>query len=111
MYMPRVTYHTGPLDIHDLSFGNNGELFAVNTLFSCIITINDDYNFSTYWKPPFIDALVSEDRCHLNGMALKNGKPKYVTAFNKGNSRQSWRDNITKSGIVMDVETNEIKQQ
>jgi uncharacterized protein (TIGR03032 family) len=108
MYMPRVTYHTGPLDIHDLSFGNNGELFAVNTLFSCIITINDDYNFSTYWKPPFIDALVSEDRCHLNGMALKNGKPKYVTAFNKGNSRQSWRDNITKSGIVMDVETNEI---
>lgn len=108
MYMPRVTYHTGPIDIHDLSFGNNGELFGINTLFSCIITIDDDYNFTNYWKPPFIDALVSEDRCHLNGMALKDGKPKYVTAFNKGNSRQSWRDNITKSGIVMDVETNEI---
>lgn len=107
LYMPRVTYHTGPLDIHDLSFGQNGELFAVNTLFSCLIRIDDNYNFTPFWTPPFIDKLVSEDRCHLNGMAMKEGKPKYVTAFNQGNSLQSWRENITKTGVVMDVETNE----
>ncbi len=108
LYMPRVTYHTGPLDIHDLSFGRNGDLYAVNTLFSNIVKIDDNYNFTPYWKPPFIDALVSEDRCHLNGMALEQGLPKYVTAFNQGNTMQSWRENITKTGVVMDVESNEV---
>ena len=108
LFMPRLTYHTGSLDIHDLSFGNDGKLYAVNTLFSSIIEINDDYNFSPYWTPPFIDKLVSEDRCHLNGMAMKNGVPKYATAFNQGNSFQSWRNNITKTGVVFDLETNEV---
>src|SRR5688572_6964980 len=108
LYMPRVTYHTGPLDIHDLSFGTDGNLYAVNTLFSCIIRINDDYNFSAYWTPPFIDKLVSEDRCHLNGMALKAGIPKYATCFNQGNSFQSWRENITTTGVIYDMEANEV---
>ena len=108
LYMPRVTYHTGPLDIHDLSYAADGSLYAVNTLFSCIIKVNDDYNFSPYWIPPFIDKMVSEDRCHLNGMALKNGIPKYATSFNQGNSFQSWRENITTTGVVFDIETNEV---
>jgi uncharacterized protein (TIGR03032 family) len=107
LYMPRVTYHTGPLDIHDLSIGKDGDLFAVNTLFSCIVKVNSDYNFSPYWSPKFIDKLVSEDRCHLNGMAMKDGLPKYATAFNEGNSYQSWREHITSSGVVIDVESNE----
>jgi len=107
LYMPRVTYHTGYLDIHDLSFGNEGELYAVNTLFSCIVKIDDDYNFTPYWTPSFIDALASEDRCHLNGMAMQDGKPKYVTAFNKGNTPQSWRENVTTTGVIIDVETGE----
>lgn len=108
LYMPRVTYHTGPLDIHDLSFGKDGKLFAVNTLFSCLIEIDDNYNFTPYWIPPFIDKLVSEDRCHLNGMAMNNGLPKYATAFNRGNKPQSWRENITNSGVVFDVDSNEV---
>jgi len=108
LYMPRITYHTGPLDIHDLSFGSDGSLFAVNTLFSCIIKIDSNYNFSPYWTPPFIDKIVSEDRCHLNGMAMEDGIPKYASAFNQGNSLQSWRENITKSGVIFDLESNEV---
>lgn len=108
LYMPRVTYHTGNLDLHDLRFGANDQLFAVNTLFSSIITIDDDYNFTPYWQPKFIDKLVSEDRCHLNGMIVKDGQPKYATAFNTGNSFQSWRENITETGVLIDVESNEI---
>jgi uncharacterized protein (TIGR03032 family) len=108
LYMPRVTYHTGPVDIHDLSFGSDGSLFAVNTLFSCIIKIDSNYNFTPYWTPPFIDKIVSEDRCHLNGMAMERGLPKYATAFNQGNSFQSWRENITKSGVIFDLESNEV---
>ena len=41
-------------------------------------------------------------------MAMLDGKPKYVTAFNKGNTPQSWRDKVTKSGIIMDVQNNTI---
>lgn len=107
LYLPRMTYHTGALDIHDLSFGQNDQLFAVNTLFSCIVKIDGNYNFTPYWKPPFIDKIVSEDRCHLNGLALKNGKPKYATAFNEGNTARSWREKITTSGVIFDLETNE----
>lgn len=108
LYMPRVTYHTGPLDIHDLSFGKNDELYAVNTLFSSIIKIDDDYNFTPYWTPPFIDKLVSEDRCHLNGMAMKDGLPKYASAFNQGNTFQSWRDKVTETGVLFDLDSNEV---
>ena len=108
LYLPRNTFHTGAIDIHDLNFGNNGELYAVNTLFSSIVKINDDYNFTPFWTPPFIDKIASEDRCHLNGMAMQNGKPKYATAFNNGNSPQSWRDKVTESGIIIDVENNTI---
>ncbi|PCJ67477.1 MAG: TIGR03032 family protein [Bacteroidetes bacterium] len=107
LYLPRVTYHTGPLDIHDLSFGKDQRLFAVNTLFSSVVEIDDQYNFKPYWTPPFIDEMVSEDRCHLNGMALQNGLPKYITAFNQGNKAGSWRENITTTGVLMDVESNE----
>ena len=108
LYMPRMTYHTGALDIHDLSFGEGETLFGVNTLFSCIVKIDSDFNFSPYWMPPFVDAFVSEDRCHLNGMVMQNGKPKYATAFNQGNTVQSWRETVTTTGIIMDVESNEL---
>ena len=108
LYMPRMTYHTNALDIHDLSFGENERLFAVNTLFSCLISLDSDYNFTPYWTPPFISKLSSDDRCHLNGMAMENGLPRYVTAFNQGDSPQSWRENLTTSGILMDVRNNEL---
>lgn len=108
LYMPRLTFHTNALDIHDLSFGKNGKLFAINTLFSCVITLDDSYNFTPIWKPPFISKIASEDRCHLNGMAMQNGQPKYVSAFNQGDSRQSWRAEITTGGILMDVLENSI---
>jgi uncharacterized protein (TIGR03032 family) len=108
LYMPRATYHTGPLDIHDLSYGENDQLFGVNTLFSCIIKIDDDYNFTPYWKPKFIDKIVSEDRCHLNGMALEDGKPKYASAFGMGNTRQSWRDTVTTGGVIINVQTDDV---
>ncbi len=107
LYMPRNTFHIGPLDIHDLSWGDHG-LYAVNTLFSCIISIDDHYNFTPYWIPPFVSDLKSEDKCHLNGMVMADGKPKYATAFNRGNSMQSWREGVTTDGVLMDIQTNEI---
>ena len=50
--MPRATFHTGTIDIHDLSFGIDGNLYAVNTLFSSIVKIDTDCNFTPFWTPP-----------------------------------------------------------
>lgn len=108
LYLPRATYYTSPLDLHDLHYGKDNRLFAVNTLFSCVMEIGDDYHFVPYWTPPFIQKLESIDACHMNGMILENGLPKYVSAFGQGNTPQSWRQTLLDSGLMMDVQTNEV---
>ncbi len=107
MFMPRATYYTGMVDIHDLHWGTDG-LWAVNTSFSTLCGIDDHHSFTPKWKPHFISNLAAEDRCHLNGLAMKDGKPMYVSALGNGNTRQSWRENITKGGILMNVPENKI---
>lgn len=107
LFMPRATYYTGHIDVHDLEWGDSGKLYGVNTSFSCICTIDDHFSFTPYWTPPFISALAHEDRCHLNGMAMENGVPRYVSAFNRGDSRQSWREQVTQTGVLIDVESGE----
>lgn len=107
LWLPRVTYYTGQVDMHDIAFGNDG-IYAINTSFSCLCKIDGNYNFKPIWKPPFIDKLVSEDRCHMNGLVMLKGKPKYITALGTNNTRQGWRENIVGGGILMDVESNEV---
>ncbi|NJC25159.1 TIGR03032 family protein [Neolewinella antarctica] len=108
LYLPRATYHTGDLDIHDLNFGDGGtSLYAVNTRFSCLVKLDDRYSFTPVWQPRFIDKLAGEDRCHLNGMAMRNGKPAYATAFSETNMPVGWRPNVTKTGVLLDVDSGE----
>ncbi|MEM9888215.1 MAG: TIGR03032 family protein [Bacteroidota bacterium] len=107
LFMPRITYYTGEVDIHDIDWGVDG-LWGVNTSFSTLCLIDEEFSFVPKWKPHFITELVSEDRCHLNGLAMQNGKPKYVTALGTGNAFQSWREKIATNGVVMDIESNEI---
>ncbi len=111
IFMPRAAWFTGQIDIHDIDLGTSGEIFAVNTGFSCVIKIDDNFSFSPVWKPPFVSHISSDDRCHLNGLAMQNGKPKFVTAFGTGNSHQSWRETVTTGGVLLDVESNEIVVQ
>ena len=33
------------------------------------------------WRPPFVSALEPTDRCHLNGLGMVDGRPRYVTAL------------------------------
>lgn len=107
LWLPRVTYYTGQVDMHDIAFGNDG-IYAVNTSFSCVCKVDGNFNFKPIWKPPFIDKLVSEDRCHLNGMVMQDGKPKYVSALGTSNTHQGWRNNITTGGVLIDVDSNEV---
>jgi uncharacterized protein (TIGR03032 family) len=108
LFIPRVTYHTGVLDLHDIQFTNDG-LIGVNTLFGCLSKFDSEFSFKNIWKPYFISELKPEDRCHLNGLAIdKEGNPKYVTALGKGDSPREWKNGMLKGGILMDVDSNEI---
>ena len=106
VFVPRATYYTGAIDIHDLEWGA-GALWAVNTAFSCLVKIDAEFSFTPVWKPPFISKILPNDRCHLNGLAMQAGKPKFVTALGTGDTPQSWRENIVNGGVLIDVDSGE----
>ena len=107
-FVPRTSYTTGVLDSHDVSLTKDGRIVFVNTRFNCLATVSDKHSFETVWKPPFISKIVDEDRCHLNGMAMENGQPAYVTAASKSDTIDGWRDRRDNGGVVIDVRTNTI---
>jgi len=108
MYVPQLGYTTGDLDIHDIAVEDTGRVVFVNTLFGCLATLSETHSFAPLWKPPFISRLAAEDRCHLNGLALENGKAKYVTAVSQSDVADGWRDRRHDGGCVIDVQSNEI---
>ncbi len=79
----------------------------VNTLFSCLSTLHDDFSFVPAWRPPFISQLIDQDRCHLNGLAIKDCVPKFVTAMAESDSPAGWRPTKATSGLVMEVDSGE----
>ena len=107
LFVPRATYYTGRVDMHDIKFGKEG-IFAINSSFSCHCLVNGKHNFIPVWKPKFITELVSEDRCHLNGLVMKDGYPKYATALGTHNTPQCWREEIVDGGVLIDISTDEI---
>lgn len=107
VYAPKQTWITGDIDTHDVAFGADGPVF-VNTLFNCIGTVSEGYSFRPLWRPPFISRLAAEDRCHLNGMATKNGRPRYATCVSRSDVADGWRDRRASGGVVLDVDSGEI---
>lgn len=107
MYLPRASFYTNALDIHDLDFLGE-QLVAVNTLFSCIMRVGHQFSFEPLWSPPFITELSGDDKCHLNGIAVENGNIRYATAFGRGDSARSWKATIPDSGIMIDLNSGDI---
>lgn len=107
-FVPRDVRVTGQLDAHDVGVASNGDLIFVNTQFNCLATTDPKHSFKMLWKPDFVSALVKEDRCHLNGLAMENGEPVYVTAVSKSDTIDGWRDRRSDGGIVIDVKKNEV---
>ena len=108
LYSPHQSWITGDVDVHDIAFGEDSEPVFISTLFNCIATVSPGYSFKPIWRPSFVSAYVAQDRCHLNGMAMKNGAPKYVTCVSTSDVANGWRDDRDGGGVVIDVETNEI---
>ena len=107
-YMPRTCHVTGELDAHDIGIDARGRIVFVNTRFNCLATVSSTHSFEALWRPSFVSALADEDRCHLNGLAMQEGEPAYVTAVSRSDTIDGWRDRRVGGGVVIDVRSGEI---
>lgn len=107
-YAPRMVHVTGEVDAHDVGITGDGELLFVNTRMNCLAAPDPVHSFREIWRPSFISALVDEDRCHLNGLAMCEGEPAYVTAASRSDTIDGWRDRRASGGVVIDVRTSQI---
>ena len=108
LYVPINGHTTGDLDIHDIAVESAGRVIFVNTLFGCLATIGGDSSFIPLWQPPFISKLAAEDRCHLNGLAMENGRARYVTAIAETDVTDGWRDKRVDGGCIIDVQNDTV---
>jgi uncharacterized protein (TIGR03032 family) len=108
VYAPLASIVTGDLDIHDIARDAGGRLVFVNTLYSCIAATAARANFEPVWRPPFVSRLAPEDRCHLNGVALKDGAIGFATAAGRSDVADGWRDRRADGGVVIDIAANHI---
>lgn len=102
-YMPRRTHITGNVAIHDLAYDTNGELWGVATRFSCLVNFEREYSFTPRWRPGFISGLSPDDRCHLNGLAMIDGQPRYVTVLAMTDTPGGWRADKATGGALLDI--------
>ena len=107
-YVPRSLHLVGDLDLHDVGVDDADQPIFVNTRFNCLATPSSRHSFVATWKPPFVTGLLDGDKCHLNGLAMRDGKAAYVTAASRSNVIDGWRDRRADGGIVIDVQTNRI---
>ena len=108
IFAPHQSWITGDLDVHDVGVGADGLPIFASSLFNCIGTVESGYSFKEVWKPDFISQIVPEDRCHLNGIAFENGKPRYVTSLSRTDVVEGWRDHRQDGGVVIDVESGDV---
>jgi uncharacterized protein (TIGR03032 family) len=106
-YLPRNRHVTGDMQVHELAYAN-GELWAVATAFSCLATFDAAHSFVPRWAPPFVSGLKAEDRCHLNGMAVIDGRVAFVTALGQSDEPGGWRQNKATGGCLISVDSAEV---
>ncbi len=112
LYLGRSTVTTGDIESPELAWGERDdgdvELWMVNTRFSCLASVDERYGLTPRWRPPFISRLAPDDRCHLSGLAMREGHPGYVTAFSQTDQAGGWRAQRQTGGVMLDVATGEV---
>jgi uncharacterized protein (TIGR03032 family) len=103
LYVPKMASTTGDLDIHDVAIDATGRPVFVATSFGCIATLSERSSFTPLWRPAFLSKLAAEDRCHLNGLALADGRPRYATAVSTSDVVDGWRDRRQDGGVVLEI--------
>lgn len=108
LYVPKVGITTGDLDTHDVAVEASGRVVFVSTSFCCVATNDERYSFRPLWQPPFLTALVPEDRCHLNGLALEEGRCRFATAVSTTDVADGWRAHRSEGGVVLEIPSGKV---
>ena len=103
-YRAQRSFHTAGHVSPSLGWGNDG-LWMVNTGLSCLSLLTESGDSIVGWKPGFISSVADEDRCHLNGLAMLDGRPRYVTALGSTDDPRGWQAEPFHSGVLIDVPT------
>ena len=106
-YVPITGHTTGDIDVHDIHVQEDGSPLFVATRFNCLASLSNTGSFTEVWRPPFIDRLAAEDRCHLNGMAADETGARYVSCVGRTNVSEGWREHRHDGGLVLDVASGE----
>jgi uncharacterized protein (TIGR03032 family) len=106
-FLPRRAHVTGDIRIHEITWTER-DLWIVNTRFSCLCTLDGEHSFVPRWRPPFVSALAPDDRCHLNGLLVRDGQPRYVTCLGRTDTAAGWRDNKARGGCLLEVSSGEV---
>jgi len=106
--MPRSLHLLGNLDSHDVGITKQGGIVFVNARYNCLAGLSSRHSFDPVWHPPFITEIVNGDRCHLNGLAMREGEPAFVTAVSQSNTIDGWRDRRSDGGVVIHVPSGEL---
>jgi uncharacterized protein (TIGR03032 family) len=111
VFVPQSTVYTGNIAIHDMAYGSapgfEGLWFA-NTAFSCISRLDHELSFVPEWRPKWISSLAHENRCHLNGLAMVDGAPRYVTSLSQADTPGGWREYKGTGGVIVDIKTDRV---
>jgi uncharacterized protein (TIGR03032 family) len=104
-FLPRRSHTTGNVQVHEMAWGGDAgdELWFVNTRFSCLCTLDDRHSFVPRWRPAFVSGLAPEDRCHLNGLAMAEGRPAYATALGVTDTTGGWRQDKAGGGVLINI--------
>jgi uncharacterized protein (TIGR03032 family) len=105
--LAREAHFTGPILGHDLAWCR-GRLWIVNTLFNCLCTLEPGWSFVPRWRPPFISEIANGDRCHLNGLAVNESGPQFVTVLGETAVVAGWREGKRDGGCLIDVPSGEV---
>jgi len=108
LYVPQCGYTTGEIDAHDVALDARQRPVFVATLFSCLAEPSESHSLRPLWRPPFVSQFAAEDRCHLNGLAMRDGVPAFATAASATDTREGWREHRRDGGVIIDVPGGEI---
>ena len=108
LYVPAAAFTTGDVNAHEVVLGADGQPIFVNTAFSCLATLAPGCSFAPSWQPPFITKLAGDDRCHLNGLALRDGLPTWATACGGNGEPLAWRHQRSGGGVLIHIPTGKL---
>jgi len=107
LYLRARSTSRATMAIHDMAWGATGGSTRSTPSAPGLSAIEDRYSFTPVWKPPVHPPTLAADHCHLNGLALADGRPRYVTALGTTDTAQGWRENKLEGGVLMEIDSGE----